>query len=58
MIDTPNDKTLRSQIIKTFDELEALGLIRRTGAFRNGQPVYTVTERGRNANLASEGKLQ
>ena len=28
-------------------ELEAAGLIRRTGEYRRGQPVYVLTERGK-----------
>ena len=49
----PDEPAVRSEISKSFEELEQLGLIRRTGAHRNGLPVYTVTERGRCACLTS-----
>lgn len=35
-----------SEIQRTLDELEADGLVRRTGELRNGEPVYALTERG------------
>jgi hypothetical protein len=44
-----DEPTLRREIDHTFDELEALGFIRRTGEYRAGQPVYTTTDRGREA---------
>ncbi len=39
----------RDDIRQAMHELEALGLIRKTGELRRGRPVYVVTERGRTA---------
>jgi hypothetical protein len=37
----------RERLEAALESLEALGLIRRNGEFRRGQPVYVVTELGK-----------
>jgi hypothetical protein len=36
-----------AEIQQAFDQMEQLGLIRRTGEFRRGKPVFDTTELGR-----------
>ncbi len=36
----------KEAIIEALTQLEAKGLIRRTGELRDGQPVFVVTELG------------
>jgi len=56
MNDKPTVTTeLRASIRQTFDELEQLGLIRRTGELRRGQPVFVLTELGRTVCLSPDG---
>lgn len=35
-------------------EMEQLGMIRRTGEFRDGRPVFEITELGRAAYASSQ----
>jgi hypothetical protein len=43
-----DDSELAADVIcRHFEELEQLGLIRRTGEFRRGKPVFVTTELGR-----------
>ncbi|HEY2529617.1 MAG TPA: hypothetical protein VGJ20_17000 [Xanthobacteraceae bacterium] len=37
----------RERLEAALESLEALGLIRRNGEFRRGEPVYVVTELGK-----------
>jgi hypothetical protein len=46
-----NPMVLKTQIQRYLGDLERKGWIRRNGDFRNGQPVYVVTELGRSQGL-------
>ena len=46
-----DDTPTIGEIEQAMRNLEQLGLIRRTGEFRNGKPVYKITELGRLVNF-------
>jgi hypothetical protein len=49
------DRAIRQQEMqRRFDELERDGLIMKNGQFRNGKPVYVITELGMLATLTGD----
>jgi DNA-binding PadR family transcriptional regulator len=50
----PSERQIKREIARMLEDFEREGLIRRTGEFHNGQPVYTVTEFGRAQGLGPQ----
>jgi DNA-binding PadR family transcriptional regulator len=46
IVDRKKPTKLGESIRQALDELEQWGLIRRTGEFRRGKPVFVITELG------------
>jgi len=42
-IESLSDEEGVKQFQQAFEELERMGLIKRTGEYRNGQPLYVAT---------------
>jgi hypothetical protein len=46
------------EIKKAWEEMKRQGLIAETGEFRNGQPVYDFTPRGRQLGDAARAEIE
>jgi hypothetical protein len=54
--DLPPASDANKAIAEILEELCEDGLLARSGTFRNGKPVYIVTEKGRKQFLLDEMK--
>ena len=41
------ERNISDEVERNIHEMEAMGLLRRTGEFRGGKPVFAITDLGR-----------